>query len=410
MKGEIIAVGNELVSGKVQDTNTFYLARELATYGFEIHSIRIIPDKESLIVESLLEASKRSSFVIVTGGLGPTEDDLTARSAAKAFELPLVQDPVSRKILEAYVKKHRIKMHDNVMKMAELPEGAVKLDRRSPRAGFSLEFNERIFYFLPGIPGETRELFRETILKDLLKRAKDRPTVSTRVIKIFGLRESEIENRICDLIPEFNGLSVSYLPNFPEHHLHVTVTGVNLERVESLLNKFVDMVSERIGEFIFGYDDDTMESVVGELLKKRRSTLAVAESCTGGLIGHRITNVSGSSDYFKVGVVVYSNEAKSRLLNVDGDLLVRFGAVSEPVARAMAEGVRALGDTDFAVATTGIAGPTGGTPEKPVGTVFIAISSHKETVVTRHLFEGNRLEIKSMTSQVALDKLRRTLL
>ncbi|HDM74943.1 MAG TPA: competence/damage-inducible protein A [Deltaproteobacteria bacterium] len=410
MKGEIIAIGNELVSGRIQDTNTFFLAKELARYGFEVRSIKIIPDQEHLIIESLIEASKRSAFAIVTGGLGPTEDDLTAKAASKAFNLPLKRDPVSWEILKAYVEEHHLEMRENVAKMADLPEGAVKLDTKTPRAGFFLEFNKCIFYFLPGIPSETKDLFRKVVLNDLLERIKDRPFVLTKVVKIFGLRESEIENRISDLIPKFEGLSVGYLPCFPEHHLHVTVKGTVRHLIKTVLEDFISKVTERLGEFIYGYDDDTLESVVGHLLREKNLTLSVAESCTGGLIGHRITNVSGSSDYFKLGVVVYSNKAKSQVLNVGEDMLARYGAVSELVARAMGESVKRLGKTDYGIATTGIAGPTGGTPEKPVGTVYICVSSPGGTHVEHHLFKGNRLEIKTMTSQVALDSLRRSLL
>ncbi len=410
MKGEIIAIGNELVTGRVKDTNTFFLLHKLAQHGLEIQSVKIIPDKESSIIKSILEASERSTFVIVTGGLGPTEDDMTVEAVSKAFKLPLQLDPVSWKLLRAYAQEHNIPLDENVKKMAFLPAGATKLDTKTPRAGFSLEFNRCIFYFLPGIPGETRELFNEVVLRDLLGRIKDRPWVITRIIKIFGLREAEIENRISDLIPGFEGLSVSYLPSFPEHHLHVTAKGSEKREVEAIVDEFVSLVSDRLRESVFGYDDDTLESVVGDLLRRGNLTLSVAESCTGGLIGHRITNVSGSSDYFKFGAVVYSNDSKIGILGVDRKLIEQYGAVSEPVARAMSTRVKELGNTHIGLATTGIAGPTGGTPEKPVGTVYVGLSFLDDVKVEHFLFRGNRLEIKIMTSQVALDVLRRSLL
>ncbi len=410
MKGEIIAIGNELVSGRVQDKNTFFLAQRLSRYGLEISSIRIIQDNEQAIVECLKNACNRSTFVIVTGGLGPTEDDLTVRAASKAFGLPLKRDPVSWKILKDYTESHNIPLYDNVKKMANLPEGARKLDPKTPRAGFSLEFNGCFFYFLPGVPEEVRELFDRVVLEELLNKCGSRPRVLTRIIKVFGLRESEIENRILDILPNFDTVSVSYLPCFPEHHLHVTAKGKEEKEAEKEFLEFVSLVSERLGDFVYGYDEDSLESVVGDLLRSENFTLSIAESCTGGLIGHRITNVPGSSDYFKLGVVVYSNEVKESVLGVDRELLVRFGAVSEQVARAMCEGVKKLGETHYSVATTGIAGPTGGTPDKPVGTVYIAISGPDTTFVRKYLFSGSRTEIKTMTSQVALDTLRRTLL
>ncbi len=410
MKGEIIAIGTELVCGRVKDTNTFFLSRELARHGLEIRSVSIIPDEESTIAETLLEASGRSAFVVVTGGLGPTRDDLTVKAVSRAFKLPLKQDPVSWSLLKAYAEKHHLAMGENVKKMALLPEGATKLDTQTPKAGFLLEFNHRIFYFLPGIPAETKELFERVVLRDLLNRVTERPLVLTKIIKIFGLREVEIENRISDLLPEFRYLSVSFLPCFPEQHLHVTVKGARKQELKRELDEFVSRVSDRLGDYIYGYDDETMESVVGELLKKGNYTLSVAESCTGGLIGHRITNVSGSSDYFRCGTVVYSNEAKVEVLGIDEELIRKHGAVSEEVATAMCSNVKKLGKSDLAIATTGIAGPTGGTPEKPVGTIFIGIGLRDRIKVKRYLFEGNRHEIKTMTSQMALDMIRRGLL
>ncbi len=410
MKGEIIVVGNELVSGRVQDVNSAFLCRMLYHNGFTVRSVKIIPDNEKLISEAFLVGVERSRFVIVTGGLGPTSDDKTVDAFARAFKVKLVRDPLTWSLLKDYVRKHGLKMLENVAKMADLPEGAKKLDSKTPRAGFSVKIKNTLFYFLPGIPEETKDLFSNAVLPDLLDKSGTKDVVVTRVIKVFGMPEAEIEERVSDIFSDRESVAVSFLPSFPEHHLHISLRGPERSKLEEILNDIVSLIERRIGNHIVAYDDETLESVVGNILRGKKRSLSVAESCTGGLIGHRVTNVSGASDYFERGIVVYSNRAKMEELGVPEGLLKRYGAVSEPVARKMAEGIREVSGSYYGLATTGIAGPTGGTPEKPVGTVYIALADVEQVIVKRFRFQGSRHRIKILTSEMALDILRRVLL
>ena len=410
IKGEIIAIGNELLKGVAQDTNIFFLAQKLTQNGFHVQYASMIPDDEGIISEYLNRSLKRSQFVIVTGGLGPTTDDKTTSAVARTFHLPLKRDPVSWGLLKDYAQKYGFVVDGIISRMAKLPEGAVKLDKETPKAGFFFEREGIPLYFLPGVPDETRHLFSEVVLKDLCDFFPTRRKSLSRLIKIFGLRESEIEKRLHGVMHKNPETAISFLPRFPENHLHISVREEEIQKAREKLKKIESHIAKCLGKYIIGFDDDTLEGVVGKLLCEEHSTVSVAESCTGGFIGHRFTNVSGSSEYFSRGIVAYSNEAKKEHLKIKNELLLKHGAVSEQVAKAMAEGIRKISNTTYGLATTGIAGPTGGTSEKPVGTVFIGLAAPEKTFVNHYLFHGSRMDIKILTSETALDILRRLLL
>jgi nicotinamide-nucleotide amidase len=296
-------------------------------------------------------------------------------------------------------------------KQAVFPTGAEIIPNPVGTApGFCLRSGGTWFFFLPGVPRELRQLFRESVLPRLESERKGNLHYRARLLKVFGLTESAIADRLRGLNPEVFSAEIAYLPRYPENHVKVIARGSDAGAVEENLTKVEKIIREKLGGRVFAVDRETLEEIIGRLLKERRATLAVAESCTGGLVAHRLTNVAGSSDYFERGLVVYSNRAKTELLGIPDDLIGRLGAVSGPVAEKMAEGVRLLSRSTLGLGITGIAGPGGGSPEKPVGTVFIALAGPDGTAAKAYRFWGDREQVKGITAQTALDWVRRYLL
>lgn len=410
MRGEIIVIGDELVLGKTPDINGSYAARRLTLSGFGVMGITVVGDEPTCIESALRTAIERSDFTIITGGLGPTSDDITTEVAANTLGRPLVFNQDILRRVEACLRDQGEPVNDYHQKLARLPEGAEVIDRLRHICGFFVIHGEKPLFFLPGIPEQMRIMLDNHVIPDLLERAPERVYVEEGTVKVFGLGETRI-NEICRGIEEpQNGVSIGFLPKFPENHISISVRGRDLDHVRDKLRNTRKIIMERLGAYVFGVDNETLEVVTGRLLRSKRLTLAIAESCTGGLIGHRITNVSGSSDYLERGLVVYSNRSKMELLNVPQELLENYGAVSQEVAEWMAKGIRTASRTDIGLGITGIAGPTGGTERKPVGTVFISISTSKATVGKRFKFSGTREEIKLVASETAIDWLRRYLI
>lgn len=402
--GEIICTGNEIISGRVADLNARYAAARLHEAGLKIQSITFLGDNADQFQETLARGLDRSRFIIVTGGLGPTEDDITAAAAASVLNVPLHEDESLLRCLRECFKKRGRPWEDRFARLAQVPQGACILDPQASACGFSLQHRDTWLYFLPGVPREMRLLFDTYVLPPLLQIAAGGEAVCQRTLRFFGLHETELENLIHRLGRCHEGLCVGYYPNFPENHLTLTIRGPKPQALEAALDELTRHLAAQSGDTYLG--SVPLEENVGQLLRERRLTLAVAESCSGGLICHRLTNVAGSSDYFLGGLVTYSNQAKIDLLQVPSATLQAHGAVSAPTAQAMALGAAACFRADLALAVTGIAGPTGGSPEKPVGTVFMGLVS-PQGVKTRHcLFYGSREEIKILTAQTALDWLR----
>jgi nicotinamide-nucleotide amidase len=411
MIGEIIAIGNELTSGRVLNTTSRFAAGQLFTAGHDIFAIATVRDTSAEIGEALKRAIKRSDFIIVTGGLGATSDDLTNEAVGEALGRPTeFRADVYEKFIACLPKLEK-QATDPLKKLAWLPAGAEMLNPDARMAGYLLIHEEKPIFFLPGVPHEMKELLAERVIPRLaLWKGSRSNHVKQKVYKIFGLGETEINRRLDKLENNDERIRIGYYPVFPEVHLSLSVVEESSAKAASLFEHYDKEVITLLGDSLFGTDEDTMESVVGGLLLKQGKTLATAESCSGGLIAHKITCVPGSSEYFTGGVVTYSNDLKKQFLGVEPSLLNNYGAVSSQVARAMAEGILERTDADLSVAVTGIAGPTGGTAEKPVGTVFFGLATRQKTIDLLCLFSGGRWQIQERAAVAALDYVRRLLL
>ncbi len=412
MIGEIIAIGNELTSGRVLNTTSRFAAGLLFSAGHEISAMSTIGDTPAEISETLKRAIKRSDFIIVTGGLGATSDDLTSEVVGQALGRPTVFHPEVFAKIKALLANPDDQALSDLQKLALLPTGAEVLNPEARMAGYLLVHDNKPIFFLPGVPHEMQELLTEKVIPRLgVLQEGAAKRVKQKVYKVFGLGETEINRRVNHLEKEDDGrIRIGYYPVFPEVHLNLTVIDEDESKIESTFLHLEKEIELSLGDSLFGTDDDTMESVVGKLLQSQGKILATAESCSGGLIGHKITTVPGSSNYFAGGVIAYSNDLKEKLLGLDPTLLEKHGAVSSEVARAMADGIRSKTSADISVAVTGIAGPTGGTPEKPVGTVFVGLSTPDETVDIPCRFSGDRWQIQELTAVKSLDLVRRLLL
>ncbi len=412
MNGEIIAIGNELTSGRVLNTTSRFAAGLLFSAGHEISAMSTIGDTPAEISKTLKRAIKRSDFIIVTGGLGATSDDMTSEVVGQALGRPTVFHPEIFAKIKALLSKPDDQVLSDLQKLALLPTGAEVLNPEARMAGYLLVHDNKPIFFLPGVPHEMQELLADTVIPRLgLWQEGAAKLVKQKVFKIFGLGEIEINRRVAHLEKEEDGrVRIGYYPVFPEVHLSLTVIDEDKSEIKRTFQHLENEIELSLGDSLFGTDDDTMESVVGELLQSQGKILATAESCSGGLIAHKITTVPGSSNYFVGGLVAYSNQLKEKLLGLDTSMLASHGAVSSAVARAMADSIRHKTAADIGVAVTGIAGPTGGTPEKPVGTVFIGLSTPDETVDIPCRFPGDRWQVQELTAVKSLDLVRRLLL
>ncbi len=399
--GTLLTIGDEILLGDIPNGNAHHIARELRAKGFRLHRIVTVGDTEDDIAGVLGQCLENSHFIVTTGGLGPTDDDRTNSAVSKAFGKPLV----TNRDYENWLKTHLSGMGRDVAseleRMAALPQGAVKLGM--DMAGFFLLHRDIPCYFLPGVPGEMKYLLESIVIPDLESRFPERTAYLKHVVRVQGLLEAEVNRRLRDFDSERMGVDIGYLPQGRENWITVFASAVSEQECRVLLRKAEARITELIGERnISGHDDDCLERVIGRQLRERGWKLAIAESCTGGLLSRRITSVAGASDYFDRAFITYSNQAKRDLLGVSKELLAVHGAVSEPVALAMAEGARAQARADVAVGITGIAGPAGGTAEKPVGTVFIACAMGEGRAVEKFSFSGQREQIQESAAHAAL--------
>ncbi len=412
MVGEIVAVGTELLLGQILNTNARYLAQALARLGIDIYYQTVVGDNRERLAGVLSRALARSDVVITCGGLGPTADDLTREAVADALGLPLIEDEAARQVVESYFRRRGLDLAPaGNRRQWLLPAGARALRNEHGSApGFILEAGGKVVISLPGPPGELRPMFEEQVLPYLSALpGRDGTVIVSRVLHLCGIGEAAAEELVRDLAEGSNPTLAPYA-HPGQVDLRLTAKARSEEEARRLLAPLEEEVRRRLGEHVFGADEETLEAVVGALLRARGLRLALAESCTGGLVAERITRVPGSSDYFVFGAVTYANEAKERVLGVPAETLRRWGAVSRQTALAMAEGARALMDADVAVAITGIAGPTGGTPEKPVGTVYFGLSAREGSWWRKGSFTGDRETIRRWSAQEALTLLRSYLL
>lgn len=402
MRIESIAVGDEILTGSTVDTNLSVLARGLEMVGHVLSSHSIIGDSLKTISDALTRAVTRSDVVIVSGGLGPTRDDITREAAAAAFTQPLRLNVRALGHIRKRFERTKREMSPTNTRQAMFPARSVPLKNEAGTAwGFLIRHGRTRVYFLPGVPREFLWMLGRHVFPSL---TRGRP-IAVRWLHIFGLPESGIEQLLSDT--DTSGMTLGFYPHFPEVHLKLTARGTDASR---RLLKAEKSIRERLGIHIFGTGEQTMEGVVGRLLLKKGATLAVAESCTGGLVSHRLTNIPGSSGYMERGVVCYSDRSKTEILGVRKAVVKRYGAVSREAAMEMARGARKRARTTYGISITGIAGPRGGSRKKPVGTIFVALSGHDGDQVRSLTFPGTREQIKLIASEAALDLVRRTLL
>jgi len=415
MRIEIVTIGDELLLGFTIDTNAAHLARELAALGVQVVRRATVGDRAEEIAAAVRDALDRTGAVIMTGGLGPTADDLTKPAIAALFGRSLALDPAIVAHLERIWKERGRPgaLPATNLQQAMIPEGArVLFNRHGTAPGIWLEDGGgRWAAMLPGVPREMRGMLADELLPLVAARAgAGAGVVRSRTLRTTGIAESQLAVTLGDLAQRAEGLPVAYLPGVDGVDLRLTARGLGADEAERTLAAGAARLRERLGRFVYGEDDADLAAVVLDACRARGLRAAVAESCTGGVLAARLTAVPGSSDVVEGGVVAYDNRVKRELLGVDDRDLQAYGAVSEPVARQMAAGVRERLGTAVGVGITGIAGPGGGTPEKPVGTVWIAASVEDAAWAARTLFIGDREEIRRRAAQAALDMLRRMLL
>ena len=404
---EVITTGNELMSGLTRDSNFSWVAAQLSASGIEIkHHCTVADDLEDLLA-SFAAASKRASFVIVSGGLGPTEDDLSALAASKFLGNPLVFNAAVYEDIVRKLARRGREPNIHHEKQAMLPgETTVIENSVGTASGFSFVSGSSKFYFLPGVPREFRRMFSEHVFPDIIAGSEKGEILRVSVLRTFGLGESEVAERLEGFSPE--GVDVGYRIRLPEIHLRLTASGRDGEALDSLLRDACALAEERLGDFLFSRGEETLEEVTASLLLEKDLTLSVAESCTGGLCANRFTDIAGSSGYFLGGAVAYGNDSKEKLLGVGSQTLARFGAVSGETVSEMARGARELFGSDIGLSISGIAGPGGGTEEKPVGTVWFGFShASSGTFCEKRNFAGNRGEIKDFAASAAIDMVRK---
>ncbi len=409
MIGEIIAIGDELTSGRIANTTSAFAARQLFAAGHEIYAMHTIGDTPDLIGEALKRAIKRVDFVIVTGGLGTTTDDLTNEAVAEALDRP---PTLNEQILENI--RSQLQELDNTQtaleKLAWLPEGAELLTSSQRIAGYMLVHDSTPVFFLPGVPAQAKKLLVDYVLPRLSGWSdNNRNHVRLRLYRTVGLPEYEINRRLVGLEQQ-KYVHIGYYPVDCEVHVSLTVSGGDSRQSDQLFADMDYSIRQALGEHIYGTDRETLAQVTGELLLEKKLQISVAESCTGGLIGSKITMVPGSSSWFAGGVIAYSNHLKEVLLGVDHELLANYGAVSAQVARAMAARLADRVGTSISLSVTGIAGPDGGSEQKPVGTVYIGLLYKNQVRETLHHFKGSRKDIQEMAALTAIDTVRRVLL
>ena len=409
MYGEIITIGNELSSGRTLDLNSWYAAGRLTASGLRVTRITSVGDDHKMVSDALKRAVEASRFVIVTGGLGSTDDDITNEIVAQALNRPLCLDQQMLEQIKGHAKARKIKITSSLEKMAWMPEGSRMLNPEGTACGFSLIEKKVHLYFLPGVPDQMRYLMDKIVLPEILSRYKTLPIMRQRILKLYGLNEPGIAEIFKKIQGKTGNIVFGFYPRFPENHITISLRGQDEPTVTEELDRVEMEVRRLVGPYIFASGDQNMEEVVGHLLVEKNLSISVAESCTGGLIGHRLTSVPGSSSYFHGGVVVYSNQSKIDLLRVDPRTLETYGAVSERTVEEMAHGVKDRIKTDLGLAVTGIAGPDGGTRQKPVGTVHVGLAAREKTFSREYRFWGNRGQVKLNSSMMALDWVRRYL-
>jgi len=407
----IVTIGDELLIGQVVDTNSAFIGQEMSKLGVRIHSRISVGDREEDILRALDQAKQVADIILITGGLGPTKDDITKNVLCKYFDAKLVvNEEVLHDVKGFFTRLNRPMLETN-LKQAEVPDNCLVIKNKNGTApGMWFQQGNKIFISMPGVPYEMKTMLTDEIIP-LLKKTFSFPIIIHRTIMTCGIGESFL----AELIKEWEEnlpahFRFAYLPALNQLRLRITATGTDESKLKQEIADQESKLIPLIDKFVFGFDDEPLESVVGKMLKERKANIALAESCTGGYIAHKLTSISGSSSYFDGSLITYSYDAKENFLGVNHETLLQNGAVSEETVREMVAGVKQKFKTTYAIAVSGIAGPDGGTPDKPVGTVWIALATEKEIIAKKFFFHRNRIQNIEMTCVAALNMLRMELI
>ncbi len=412
MIAEIITIGDELLIGQVVDTNSAFIASRLNDAGIHVHQITSVSDKREHIIEALRNAAQKADIILMTGGLGPTNDDITKLTLCEYFNVGLRFDAEAYKDVEYVFKIRGREVTEVNRRQADLPENCTALPNKNGTApGMWFDVDGKIYISMPGVPYEMKALMEDEVIPKLQKQFT-LPVIVHKNVLTVGIGESMLAEKIADWENSLAqvGIKLAYLPSIGMVRLRLSTRGADRSILEKTVQDKINVLKDLVGEYIYGYDNETLEEIVGKLLKENKQTISLAESCTGGYISHLITAVAGSSDYYKGSVIAYSYEIKTLELGVDETVLNSRGAVSQEVVEQMASAVRKKFNTDYSIAVSGIAGPGGGTPEKPVGMVWIAIATSEKVFSKKCQFANNRLRNIQMTANTALNLLRKEIL
>lgn len=409
MRAEILSIGTELLLGQITDTNAVFLSQGLAELGISLYYRATVGDNPERLEDTLRRAKDRSDLIICTGGLGPTGDDITSAAIAKVFDAPLEVHEGARVTLEAFFKQRNRTISANQLKQAMIPHGStLVLNPVGTAPGFILVKDGKTIVTFPGPPNEMHPMWRESVFPYL--RALSGEIIVSRTLRFCGIGEGQLEMELKPLIDAQQAVTIAPYAKLAEVHIRLTTRAATTEEAQARIAPVEEAVRGLVGQYVYGVDEETLEEVVGRMLREAGLTLAVAESCTGGLLGGRITGIPGSSDYFAGGVISYSNAVKTKLLRVAPTTLEQHGAVSPHTAREMAEGVLKATGSDIGISITGIAGPDGGSDEKPVGMVYIGVAEKDQPArAFPYNFWGDRPTIRQRAVQEALVLLRNIL-
>ena len=411
MKVQIITIGDEILIGQVINTNAAFIGERLTQLQIKISRTSVVPDDETEILKEFKKAFDSNDVVLVTGGLGPTHDDVTKNCVVEFFETELEENAEVLSDVKSFFDARGRALTDTNRSQALVPKIAVPIrNDKGTAPGFWIEQKNKIFVCMPGVPYEMKNMMEKFVLPKLEKRLERKSFTVIKNLLTTGIAESMLFDRLGNMDELLQGAKMAFLPSQYGVRLRITVECPTQKEANEKLDEIEQKIRSFVGRHIYGKENDTLESVIANLLIERGLRVAVAESCTGGLINHRLTNISGSSQYLERGVIAYSNAAKVELLHVDENIIQKYGAVSLEVARQLAEGVKAISGTDIGLAVTGIMGPTGSTENKPIGLVYIGICDHTICTAKEFRFGDDRLLNKDRTSQAALEMLRRNLL
>jgi nicotinamide-nucleotide amidase len=412
MKAYLLSIGDELLIGQTINTNVAYIGKLVSDINMSIEKSSVIGDDLETIIEELDYAFAKGDIIFLTGGLGPTHDDVTRAAIVDYFKTKLVLNDDVLENIKSMLDQRGRKLTETHKDQAMVPEIAEVIRNENGTApGYWIEWNKKILIVMPGVPYEMKAMMDNFIIPKLVdKIGEPSEYINKLTLQTTGIPESLLSEKMGDLKELLQGAELAFLPNEYGVRLRITVKSSELEKAKDLLLEIEQKIRAKIGRYIYGRDDETLEEVIGRLLKERELRIAVAESCTGGGLSDRITNVNGSSSYFERGVVTYSNAAKVELLKVNEDIIAKEGAVSQEVAMQMAEGVKSISGADIGISLTGIMGPTGASTNKPVGTVFIGYCDNKVCTAKRFQFGDDRILNKHRSTQAALEILRRNIL